>query len=149
MMHANDAYMSALETEKGGGNPQEVVALLEIAADQKYADAQYALGTFYLHGKYVERNFQKALDCLRDASDQMHPGALFDLGVALEKGDIVKANYKEAFKCYMLSMLFGERLAVAEVARCFYYGIGVRKDESLGGTLNNAISRLAVEEPLK
>lgn len=129
------ALKQAMELENSGGEPTKILELLGEAASQGDAEAQYALGTFYLHGKYVAPNAQKTLDFLRDAANQMHTGALFDLGVALETGEIVKRNKKEAFRCYLNAMVFGDRQAIYEVARCFYYGIGTNKNLSMYNTL--------------
>jgi uncharacterized protein len=124
----DEALKQALELEENGGEPAKILELLNHSAAAGNSDAQYALGTLYLHGKYVKFDAQKTLDFLRDAADQMHSGALFDLGVALEKGEIVKQNKKEAFRCYLHAMIFGDRQAIYEVARCLYYGIGTNKN---------------------
>ena len=88
----DETLKQALELEENGGEPAKILELLNHSAAAGNSEAQYALGTLYLHGKYVEFDSQKTLDFLRDAADQMHAGALFDLGVALETGKIVKKN---------------------------------------------------------
>ena len=126
ILHAE--YEEAVKLELSGGDSAIILKHLQRAATDGSPQAQYALGVMYLHGQHVEVDNQKALDFLRDASDQMYPDALFDLGVALEIGKIVKKNKKEAFKCYFHAMIFGDRQAIQEVARCVYHGIGVEKN---------------------
>jgi uncharacterized protein len=124
----NRNYRSALKLEREGGEPSDVLVLLKSASAEGSADADYALGTLYLHGKYVAPEPEIALKYLRTAAVEMHPAALFDLGNALETGEIVDQDLRGAFRCYLHAMIFGDRDAIYEVARCFYYGIGTRKD---------------------
>ena len=124
-------YLAALKLEQEGGSSEKVVICLDAAAKKGFAEAQYALGTLFLHGKYVEKDLTRAFTLLRSAADQMHAGALFDIGNAIEIGDIPDVDASEAFRNYVLSMLAGDNDATYEVARCFYYGIGVREDRDL------------------
>lgn len=137
MKNTNSSYLKALELELDNAeqNKDAVLALLNKAASEGSSDAQYALGTFYLHGKYVDFDPQKTLDFLRDAADQMHPDALFDLGIALETGKIVDQNLKAAFRCYLHAMMFGSRTAIYEVARCLYHGIGTNRNRAMHDTI--------------
>jgi uncharacterized protein len=52
----------------------------------------------------------------------------FDLAVCYEKGVGVKRNYKKGFECYLNAALLGDKQAVYEVGRCYYYGIGISKN---------------------
>lgn len=124
-------YRDAEKLEKKKGDPTKIVALLKESAGNGNANAQYALGTLYLHGKYVSKDSKLALDYLEAASTKMHPGALFDLGVSYEQGEIRNKDESKAFRSYLLSMIFGDKSAIYEVARCFYYGIGVNKDRAV------------------
>lgn len=127
----NNNYKAALLLEEAGGSRTEILGMLHSACAENSPDAQYALGTLYLHGKYVDKSKQKAIKLLKEAAAQMHPDALFDLGVALEKGEIIEKDTQEAFRCYLHAMIVGDSTSVYEVARCFYYGIGIKKDKIL------------------
>lgn len=37
----------------------------------------------------------------------------------------------EAFKLYLKAALLGERQSLYEVGRCFYYGIGIEKNQEV------------------
>ena len=137
-MDAQEKYLEALNIEKTGGSREKIVALLSVSADEGFADSQYALGTLYLHGKYVDRDVPIAIDYLRRAAAQMHPDALFDLGVALEKGEEGAPSPEEAFRHYFLAAVSGDRGSIYELARCYYYGIGTPNDRKAYNILMQA-----------
>lgn len=130
-MESEELYKKALELEAIGGDPSEIVSLLEDSASRGSAEAIYAIATFYLHGKYLESNPARAFIYLQLAAKKMYPSALFDLGNAFETGEICAKDESEAFRCYLASAMFGDRDAINEVARCLYYGIGTRKDKRM------------------
>lgn len=131
----HDDYIAALSLESSGGDPQEIISLLSRAAANDCVDAIYALATLYLHGKYTELDIKKAIEFLERSARKMHPGALFDLGVAYERGEYVERNYEVAFSCYIQAMSLGDLDSIYEVARCFYYGIGVNKNSNIHDSL--------------
>lgn len=130
-MESEDLYKQALELETSGGDPSKIVSLLEDSASKGCSDATYALATFYLHGKYLNPDPALAFYYLQLAAKGLHPSALFDLGNAFETGDICAKNEEAAFQSYLTAAIFGDREAINEVARCFYYGIGTRKDKRM------------------
>ena len=73
MKRKNKNLAAAEKLELLGGDPNEILRFLNLAAKAGSAEANYALGTLYLHGKYVEPHAQFALDYLRNASDQLKP----------------------------------------------------------------------------
>ncbi|TAA21586.1 tetratricopeptide repeat protein [Pseudoxanthomonas winnipegensis] len=90
--------------------------------------ADYALATWYLHGRFVRRNVRKSIRLLKSACDGKVPEACFDIAVLYETGVGVKKNPRRAAIYYLKAALLGEKSAANEVARCLYYGIGFSKD---------------------
>jgi TPR repeat protein len=117
-------------TKPSPDNAAAIVALEE-ASSLGLAEAQYALGTWYLHGVGMKKNLVKAAEYFRAAADQDHPSAQFDLAICYEKGTGVEKKARAAFELYMRSALGGDAGAFSEVARCWHYGIGIAADERL------------------
>lgn len=128
----NNLYQQALkEALKKNANEKKVFGLLTSAAARGDPNADYALGTWYLHGKYVRRNLRIALPHLRRAAKEGHPDALYDLAVCYEMGEGARKNIRMAFECYMKAALRGDKQSLIEVGRCFYFGIGVAKNKKI------------------
>lgn len=104
---------------------------LQTAAELGDAEATYAIGTWHLFGTYLERDVTKAFMLIKAAADSDYPPALFDLATMFEKGEGTAKSEGAAFECYMRAALLGDKQAPAEVSRCWYYGIGIKKNERL------------------
>jgi len=129
-MDAQDHYEVALKIERSSkADWKQVVEHLKLAEQSNHPDATYALATFYLHGKYLEKDPSTAAKLLEKACELGSSSACFDLAVSSEKGVGVLQDEKRAFGLYMKAMVLGDRSAIFEVARCCYYEIGV---ENLG-----------------
>lgn len=109
----------------------EALALLEKADKAGSAEAAYALGTWYLFGKHVRKNYRTAAEYLQRAADKNYASAAHDLAISYEKGAGVPKDKHEAFRLYMKAARLGDRQAAYEVGRCFYWGIGTAKDRSV------------------
>gem|GEM_PF-539686 len=109
----------------------EAFDLLKEAARENIPMASYALGTWYLHGRYVEKDLKKGFQYLTKASKGDVGDAFFDLGVCYEKGLGTEKNLGKAFECYVRAANLGDKDALYEVIRCVYYGIGVIKNIQL------------------
>lgn len=109
-------------------DPDEVLALLKKADELGNAEAAYAIGTWYLFGKHVRKNFRTAVEHLQRAAARGWPNAAFDLAVCYEKGAGVPKDKAEAFTLYMKAARRGDPQAAYEVGRCFYWGIGTTKN---------------------
>jgi TPR repeat protein len=101
------------------------------AANGGSPEAQYALGTWHLHGTYVVRDVMKAVAYLRMAADQDFPSALFDLAVCYETGVGIEKSDRAAFELYLRAALAGDLQASFEVGRCWRFGVGIAADERL------------------
>jgi TPR repeat protein len=103
---------------------------LRKAHHQRDRRATYALGTWYLHGRYVKKNVMRAIRLIELAAAANVSDALFDLAVSYEKGQGVRRSEKVAARLYLEAALSGDHQAAYEVGRCLYYGIGFLKDRS-------------------
>ncbi|WJI14308.1 hypothetical protein MWN52_11705 [Pseudoxanthomonas winnipegensis] len=102
--------------------------------------ADYALATWYLHGRFVRKNLRKSIKLLRSACDAKVPDACFDIAVLYETGIGVKKNLKKAAAYYLKAALLGDKSAANEVARCLYHGIGFNKDVIQAKVWSDSIS---------
>ncbi len=128
---AYQKYSEALDNETNGGDPEHTLNCLYEAFELGSVEAAYALGSFYLHGKHVKRNPEKAMEYLSIAANSMYVEALKDIALGSERGDLLPKNEKRAFKNYFLAMLAGDTDAMYEVGRCYCYGIGTERNQPL------------------
>ncbi|HXF77974.1 MAG TPA: tetratricopeptide repeat protein [Usitatibacter sp.] len=92
--------------------------------------ATYALGTWYLFGRYFPTNIRKAMQLIRRAAKENVPSALFDLAVSYETGNGISKNTELAATSYLKAALWGDPQAVYEVGRCLHYGIGFARNRA-------------------
>jgi TPR repeat protein len=107
---------------------RECVTLLQAASKLGHAPATYALGTWYLYGRGVRRNTQRAADLFERAARDGDPDAQFDLAVSYERGVGRAQNPRKAAHWYKEAATRGDVNARYELGRCLYYGIGVTND---------------------
>lgn len=125
----DDSYEEALRAVRGENpNIEKARILLEEAFQQGDPRAAYALGTWYFHGKVFPTNKRIALKLFRYAAKKCVPIACFDLAVCFERGCGVRRSFRSAFSHYLQAALLGDKESVYEVGRCYYYGIGTKKD---------------------
>ncbi len=98
------------------------------AAKNNDAEALYALGTWYLHGRHVKKNPRLAVQYFQKAITGNYKEAFYDLGVCFEKGVGTNKDKWQAFECYLRAALLGDKQSIYEVGRCYYYGIGILKN---------------------
>ena len=138
-----------VEARKASPNQPKVYAMLRKAERMGDPRATYALGTWMLHGHYVERNVSEGLRLIRKAASKDVPEALYDLAVSLELGNGTRKNDKKAALCYLRAALQGDAQAVFEVGRCYYYGIGLSKDKDVASAWLDRAKRLGTFENAK
>jgi TPR repeat protein len=61
------------------------------------------LGTMYLYGKGVKKDYQEAIRLFRKAADKGDSKAEYNLGIIYEDGMGVRKNRSEAVKWYRLA----------------------------------------------
>ena len=105
--------------------------LLMRASSMSNPEAVYAIGTWYLHGRYVEKDYVKSVEYLKVACRLNHPAACLDMAICYENGEGVEKSTEKAFIYYQKASLWGNRDALFEVYRCLYHGIGVEENKGL------------------
>jgi uncharacterized protein len=120
------------EMEKKKPDLKKAFELLKQSAAQNNYEALYAIGTWYLHGKFVKKNAFLAIEYFLKSVEGNNSSAYYDLAICYENGEGVKKNNKKAFECYLNAALSGDKQSLYEIGRCYYHGIGVIKNKTIG-----------------
>ena len=143
-------YERALaEARKASPDLGKVFSMLQKADQGGDPRAAYALGTWWLHGHYVKKDVRKGLQLIRAAASANVSDALFDLAVSFELGNGMPKNDEKAALSYLQAALNGDEQAFFEVGRCYYYGIGFRKDRGLARVWLEKAKRLGTFDAAK
>jgi TPR repeat protein len=94
----------------------EAVRLFRKAADQGYADAQFALGGAYAEGNGVPKNSAAAVSWYRKAAEQGHANAQYWLANMYDDGEGVPKDSAEALRWYRKAAAQGNGFARFKVA---------------------------------
>ncbi|HET6914443.1 MAG TPA: tetratricopeptide repeat protein [Rhodanobacteraceae bacterium] len=135
-----DEYQRALRAIKRARTPTDirvVAGLLEKAYACGDSRAAYALGTWYFHGKFFDKDKRNGFRLMLEAADHFVPSACYDVAVSYELGDGVKKNIQKAVVYYLRAMMLGDQQAITEFGRLFYWGIGVSKHRGIAKELLN------------
>jgi uncharacterized protein len=124
-------------TGKGRARMEKALMLLRQAAALGSAEADYAIGTWYLFGRHVRKSLEDAARHIKKAAKAGYPAALFDLAVMHETGRGAPKDKMRAFDLYLRAALRGDGGAIESVARCVYHGIGTKKNRGLGSLLQD------------
>lgn len=130
-------YQTALRVMKQSGDERKAYKLLIASLKEGDARAAYALATWYLYGKFLNKNKRKARELLVIASDGGIADASFDLAVMYESGDGIRKDTKKAARYYFRSFLLNDKRSYDSVARLFYWGIGVEMNRGIAKELVN------------
>jgi TPR repeat protein len=129
------SYTKALRLIESGGSASGAYKLLVQASEAGDFRADYAIGTWYLHGFFLRKSLKKAIRLIKRAADQDIADAAFDMGVSYEKGVGVRQDPSIAVAYYLRAFRCGHGAAVKELERMFYWGIGVEKNRRLAKEL--------------
>ena len=110
---------------------EEMVSMLEEAADQGHANAQCNLGVMYDKGNIVAQNYPAAMKWHRMAADQGYADAQFNLGAKYEEGHGVAQDYSAAIKWFRMAANQGHVKAQYNLALKYDSGQGVAQDHSV------------------
>ncbi|KXU39197.1 hypothetical protein AXE65_09820 [Ventosimonas gracilis] len=98
----------------------EAIDWLTSAAEQGDSFSQRYLAEFYLQGKHVEQNYQKALYLFQRAAEQGNSDAQRFIGTLYEKGLGVDKNQNEAERWYQLASERGDYYRYSDQAPYLY-----------------------------
>lgn len=127
-------YLVALElADEANPNLAEAFESLREAASAGDIRAEYAIATWYLHGRegVVERDVLLAFEMLKGLEDSCIPEAIFDLAIFYDFGEFVERDEERAFSLYMQAALLGNKEACEQIAEFFREGSVVEHDEKL------------------
>jgi TPR repeat protein len=99
------------------------------AAEQNHTNAQYNLGTCYLHGRGAERDCTKAVCWYGKAAEQGHAGAQFVMGYCCFHGIEMESDAEKAVFWLMRAAKQGNANAWYYMGECCRTGTGVVKDD--------------------
>lgn len=91
-MQKRDNSLKLAFAEMNKPNPDLKLAfeLLKKSAEKNNYEALYAIGTWYLHGRYVKKNYSLAVNYFSKAIKGNNCNAYYDMALCYEKGVGVK-----------------------------------------------------------
>ena len=101
------------------------------SAAQNNGDGLWALALAYEHGRGVEQDVDKAIECYRRGADLGHAPSQHSLACYYFRGDVLEEDYEKAFALCMKSAEQGYGLAMRDIGRCYQFGNGVQDNMSL------------------
>jgi TPR repeat protein len=105
------------------------VAACRRLAERGTASAQYSLGSIYLSGRGLPRDYKQAAKWLRKAADHGEADAQSDLGYMYAEGRGVPRDYKEAAKWFRKAADKGNVRAQSNLGVMYAVGHGVPQDD--------------------
>lgn len=105
-----------------------VIEELTELAEQGDADAQFDLGSHYLHGEFVEPDVEKALYYWVLAAKQGNVDALCELGEHYFYRDNSTMHYQTAVDYWKKAASHGSLKAHYYLSQCYFLGNGVSED---------------------
>lgn len=106
------------------------VGALTLAAKQGHASAQFSLGTMYIEGRGVVRDYSKALRWLNRAAEQGNIQAQHNLGMMYTEGKGVARDAGRAFEWFHRAAQQGDPRAQNNVGLHFLDGHGITGDDT-------------------
>lgn len=119
--------LRCLKGEEVPENHKLAIEWLVKSSNQGYEDAQYLLGTCYQSGTGVEQNEKIALGFFIQSAEAANKYAQHAVGEYF----FGEKRYNEAVNWYKRSARQEYAPAQVELARCYYYGFGSIKSESM------------------
>ncbi len=127
---ADKTYKQALKIARGGNpNLGEVFTLLNEAADGGSGAAAAAIASWYANGQHVKKSTRLAVQWFQKAAALGSSEGFYGIAVAYHegKGGLGKDDCR-AFQNYLRAAIRGDKEAIREVGRCYWYGSGVQED---------------------
>lgn len=106
---------------------QDFQALLEKAVAND-ADAQTAIGVYYLDGEAVGRDYELAMQWFKKAAKQNNSSAQFYIGLMYSEGLGLKRDYIAALEWYEKSAAQNDPKGFYGIGLLYYRGKGIKQD---------------------
>lgn len=117
-------------TVKGPNDVDKTNVYYEQVQQMGIAEGIYHLGMQYYYGKGYDMNKSKGMRLWKKAAAKDHNGAAMTLGF-LMSFDTRKPVQQEGFRYTKQAAEAGIPLAIGNLANCYFYGKGTRKDRRL------------------
>ena len=125
------AMLALAVKARDAGNTNSAIKWLEKAADRNDALGQALLGSTYLIGDGVPKDYSKALYWLRKSAGQGNDAAQHSLGSIYFYGTGMKKDYGNALKYYKLSAGQGNKNSNFMLGIIYDKGLEVKQDTRL------------------
>lgn len=97
------------------------------------SNAKLLLAYYYIHGSHgFEYDCKKSFDRCFQAAKNQNTNALVNLGFFYWFGISQETNLIEAFNFFLKGAEKGNIFALLLVGHCYYYGLGIKKQQMLG-----------------
>ena len=120
-------YNGKYERQLVDGKPVYSTELVKYAENGDSV-AQCDLGTCYIYGRGVERDYSEAVRWYRKAAEQGYARGQCSLGLCYYNGTGVEQDYSEAVHWYRKAAEQGFAGGQACLGECYFYGRGVEQD---------------------
>lgn len=121
--------LAAVIEQEGGAEPSaEALGHLRKAATGGFAPASFRMADFYLRGRGLPQDVERAMRMLHDLSDRDYGPASARLGDLYRDGDNVQLDYSRAISFYELALEQGFERAELRIARMIHNGWGMDRD---------------------
>lgn len=101
------------------------------SATQNNGDGLWTLALAYEHGRGVEQDVDKAIECYRKGAELGHAPSQHSLACYYFRGDVLEEDQEKAFALCMKAAEQGYGLAMRDIGRAYQFGNGVEDDMSL------------------
>ncbi len=109
--------------------PEVAIPLMKKAAKMGYPAAESAMGDYYYKGRYLKKDYQKALKWYQKSVNQDDKYGQYGLALMYYHGHGVKQNYKLSYQYNLMSAKQGLPIAIYNVGYMQYHGYGVKKNK--------------------
>jgi TPR repeat protein len=106
----------------------ESIQLYHKAAAQGHIEAQYELGCYYAHSKFMQPEMNEAFGWFEQAANKGHAKAQYELGKCYAAGDGVERDQVIALDWYRRAAKQRHEAAEYQIGCCYVNGQGVTKD---------------------
>lgn len=99
------------------------------SAAQNNGDGLWVLALAYEHGRGVERDVDKAIECYRKGAELGHAPSQHSLACYYIRGDVIEKDHEKAFALCMKSAEQGYGLAMRDIGLAYQFGYGGVEDD--------------------
>lgn len=129
-----------------------VKMLTDLCNQEENDEAMLTLGNWYLNGKFVEQDYEKAYSFFEEASEFGNYDAFVQMGFMGYKGLIANIDDEDAYKYFVPAAIANNVRAISLLGEMYLAGDYVEQDDNIAFDLfqraYNLIKKLSDEEKL-